>query len=184
MGSSDSLTIHPVLELTQGFQPKSVLDVGCGNGKYGFLFREILDMNYGRFQPDSWEVQIDGVDIFPEYKNPIHDHFYNNVYWEDWLEWIPARSYDMVFMGDVLEHFGQWEKALEKAQRIGKFVIVVCPNHDASIQQGALFGNPSEKHRVVLNPVVIGGKCVWANTKAFVSVCSDYKLDIHKGVLL
>jgi len=183
MPSSDSLTIHPVLRLIQGFKPKSILDVGFGNGKHGFLFREVLDMNLGRFQPDSWEVQIDGVDIFPDYKNPIHDYFYNNIYWEDWLTFAPLMTYDMVFMGDVLEHFEQWEQALVKAKLTGNIVIIVCPNHEESLVQGAIFGNEYETHRVVLTPAMVGEKCVWANTKSFITVCSQHKFNIDKGVI-
>lgn len=184
MPSSDSITIHPVLNLIRGFNPGSILDVGCGNGKYGFLFREILDLNYGRFHPDLWKIQIDGVEIFSEYKNPLHDYCYNTMYWQPWFDVVLKQQYDLIFMGDVLEHFKHWERALGKAKAAGKVVIVVCPNHDESLIQEPMFGNEYEDHKVMLDPSRVGGKCVWANTKAFISVCSNHKLEIDKGVII
>ncbi len=183
MPSSDSLTIHQVLKLVTGFNPTSILDVGCGNGKYGFLFREILDMNYGRFKPDEWTKRIDGVEIERKYQNPVHDYFYNKIYWGNWFD-LMVNKYDLVFMGDVLEHFDAWDTALNKGMEAGRVVICVCPNWDGSINQGALFGNEYEKHRVVLNPAMVGGKCVWANTKAFITVHSYEDVCVEKDVLL
>jgi hypothetical protein len=184
--SSDAMTIPQVLKLVSGFNPMSILDVGCGNGKYGFLFREVLDLNWGRFKREEWQVKIDGVEIEENYHNPIHDHFYNNVYWGEWVSMMTPKEYNIVFMGDILEHFddGVWEKALAKAMDIGRVVITVCPNWDGSINQGVLFGNEHEEHRVVLSPATLGGKCVWANTKAFITVHSYGDVCVEKDVLL
>lgn len=193
MPSSDSMTIHPVLKLVHGFQPKSILDVGCGNGKYGFLFREMLDWNYGRFEKNEWEIIIDGLDICSRYLSKIHDAVYNVVFWENWLkfsfDFSPKTTnsiYDLIFMGDVLEHFkeGEWQEALQKAMDHSKVVICVCPNWDGSINQGALFGNEHERHWVILNPHKVGGKCVWANSKAFITVHSKYDVCIERDVIL
>jgi len=185
MPSSDPITVPQVIKLVVGFNPSSILDIGCGNGRYGFLFREALDMNYGRMKPESWEKTIDGVEMIHDYRSPIHDCFYNKVYWEDWLKIDLEKKYDLVFMGDVLEHFieGLWQEALDKALYSGAVVICVCPNWDGSINQGAVFGNESEKHRVVLSPSKIGGKCVWANTKAFITINSLYDVCVERDVL-
>lgn len=187
MPSSDAITIPQVLKLVQEFKPNSILDVGCGNGKYGFLFREILDLNYGRFNPNEWQVDIDGVEIEPRYRNLIHDFFYNTIFWKDWLEFNSEQNYDLIFMGDILEHFedGKWENALAKAINQGTVVICVCPNWDGSINQGAVFGNEHERHMTVLSPYKIGGKCVWANTKAFITVHSRYEsVKVDRDALL
>ena len=186
MPSSDAMTIPVVLKLISALNPSSILDVGAGNGKYGFLFREVLDMNYGRFARDDWNIKIDGIELVKEYKNPIHDYFYNIFVWEDWLKVDIDYDYDLIFMGDVLEHFedGRWESALDKAKNNGNVVISVCPNWDGSIQQGAIFGHDSERHKTVLSPSRIGGKCVWANTKAFMTVHSQNDLIIGRDILI
>ena len=91
-------------------------------------------------------------------------------------------------MGDVLEHFGEgdWQRALMKAKQNSKFTIVVCPNWNGSIAQGAWGGNEYERHKVELSPGMVGGKCVFANSKAFICVfdnCGTGLLD-KRDVLL
>lgn len=186
MPSSDAITIPLVLKLVAGFRPKSILDVGCGNGKYGFLFREILDMNWGRMKSDDWEIRIDGVEITSDYYNPLHNYFYNHIFEDDWLRVEMNQKYDLIFMGDILEHFadGDWQIALQKAMDIGQVVIVVCPNWEGSINQGPVLGNECERHKTALSPAKIGGKCVWANTKAFITVHSIHNMDIGKDLLI
>ena len=77
MPSSDPQTIPKVLKLVELLQPKSILDVGCGNGRYGFLFREKLDWDWGRLQRDSWQTKIDAVEAEPGYISPVHQYVYN-----------------------------------------------------------------------------------------------------------
>ena len=168
-------------------KPKSILDVGCGNGKYGFLFREKLDWDNGRFRRKEWKVVIDGLDVYADYLTDIHTHIYNVCYAEDWLDFnIPCDyKYEMIFMGDVLEHFaeGDWQKALQKAKDHSLITICVCPNWEGSGQQGAWQGNKYEEHKVELSPKMVGGYCVFANTKAFITVHSE-KVGIGKDMLL
>ncbi len=172
MPSSDPITIPKVLKLVELLNPRSILDVGVGNGRYGFLFREILDWNYGRFLLPTWETIIDGVEVEPIYVTNVHNNIYNIVYTQEWMKFKPNKSYDLIFMGDVLEHFadGEWQKALEKAKVNSAITIVVCPNWTGSISQGAWGGNEYEKHRVELSPSIVGGRCVFANSKAFICV--------------
>lgn len=178
MPSSDPTTILPVLKLVEAIRPMSILDVGCGNGRYGFLFRETLDLNYGRLIQPEWEVVIDGIESENDYVTMVHHSVYNVVHVADWLKYEPNRKYDLVFMGDVLEHFpeGDWQKALQKAKDCGSYVIVVCPN--GLSEQGAWMGHESEIHRVTLDPAKVGGKCVFANSKCFINGFSNNGKDI------
>lgn len=161
--------------------PTTVLDIGAGNGKYGFLFREALDLDYGRFS--GWKTRIDAVEIESAYITPVHRYLYDNVYVEDWLTMTPDFTYDLVFMGDVLEHFKEWQRALLKAKRYGKNVIVVAPNWTGSIAQGAWMGFESERHCVELSPELVGGKCVFANSRCFIAVMGNGALE-HRDILL
>lgn len=170
MPSSDPITIPKVLKLVSELKPTSILDVGCGNGRYGYLFREILDMNHGRFKRQSWKTRIDAVEAEPTYFSPVHDFIYDNITVGDWMDMDVTVPYDLVFMGDVLEHFVEWQKALMKAKRYGLTTIVVAPNWKGSEEaQGAWRGHEYEAHRVELTPAMVGGRCLFANSKCFIS---------------
>ena len=118
MPASDHMTIPKVLSLVSALKPLSILDVGAGNGKYGFLFRESLDWNWGRLSPDTWQTTIDAIEIDKTYLTSIHYYIYDTVVQCDWLYYETERQYDMIFMGDVLEHWpdGLWQDALKKAK--------------------------------------------------------------------
>jgi len=188
MPSSDPITIPAVLKLVGLMHPKSILDVGCGNGRYGFLFREILDFNYGRLIQPTWEVKIDGLEIENRYITCIHGYIYNVVYTLDWLSFEPKINYDLIFMGDILEHFedGGWETALQKANANSLITMVVSPNWNGSGRQGEWHGFKNEKHRTELSPSKIGGRCVYANSKCFISIFDNAQLGIFedKNILL
>ena len=183
MPSSDPVTIPYVLKLVATLNPQSILEIGPGNGRYGFLFRETLDFNYGRFA--NWTTLIDAIEIEPDYIRALHDYIYNHIYIGDWLDIDIPRKYDLVFMGDVLEHFaeGDWQLALRKANQYGKSVIVVSPNWEGSSSQGAWQGYQNETHLSELSPSKVGGKCVFANSKSFICVFGDKRL-MNRDVLL
>jgi predicted TPR repeat methyltransferase len=77
--------------------PKRILDVGCGYGKYSVLLREYLD-------PDPI---VDGVEAWEPYvKNHGLKKLYSTLYVSDVLDLSQEvlDKYDMVMMGDVIEH--------------------------------------------------------------------------------
>lgn len=106
MPTSSIENISYSCDLIRKISPESILDVGCGFGKWGYLSREILDIAYGRYARDDWHVRIDGVEIFPAYLTPVHRHIYNNVIIGDAFEHIQhSGPYDLIIFGDVIEHF-------------------------------------------------------------------------------
>ncbi len=171
MPSSDPTSIPKVLAIVERVRPKSVLDVGPGNGRYGFLFREALDWNFARFKRDDWYHQIDCCEVDLEYVNGLHNQIYNKIYFGDFLTVQFEGRYGMVFMGDVLEHWreGDWQQALKKARQISDVTLIVSPNHKASISQGAWHGHEHETHHVILSPALVGGRCLYANSKLFIT---------------
>jgi len=181
--SSDPTTIPKVVSIIKTLMPRSILDVGCATGKYGLLFREYLDISYGRLDPADWEITIDAVEIDESYLTPVHDYIYENVWTTDWLYFSRTNVYDVIFMGDILEHWpeGKWQRALSKAKRLSKIVIVVCPNWQGSITQGSFYGHEQERHRVALTPEIVGGRCLFANSKQFITVFDTYELELLEG---
>ncbi|HDZ14394.1 hypothetical protein LCGC14_0993670 [marine sediment metagenome] len=183
MPSSDIAMIPKVISIVNAIDPKSILDIGMGNGRYGFLFRECLDWNYGRLDKRDRIIRIDGIDITDSYITDVHRTVYNNIIVSDWMEHEPSIPYGLIFMGDVLEHWpeGIWQKALTKAKRFSKFTIVVAPNWRGSIAQGEWHGHKYESHEVVLSPQSVGGKCLFASSKMFICVFDNNETGILEG---
>lgn len=169
MPSSDYTSIPKVLAVVDRIKPRSILDVGVGTGRYGFLFRETLDWNYGRFNREDWWTRIDGVEIDASYIMDHHKSLYSIIYNGDFNKVDLAGTYNLIFMGDVLEHWpnGEWHEALKKARLHSDVTLVVAPNHNGSLRQGAWRGHESERHHVVLSPEKVGGRCLFANSKFF-----------------
>lgn len=88
-------------------QPRSVLDIGAGMGKWGFLIREMLDWNAGRLDRDSWSTRIDGLDAHLA-NTPLFAWVYNDVREVNILDCSSdVEGYDLVLMSDVIEHIGK-----------------------------------------------------------------------------
>ena len=144
MPSSRYEVIPTVLDLVVAIQPKSILDVGIGAGKYGVLFREYLDIWKVDKPYNQRVVTIYGVEAFEEYDSVIWQ-VYDKVYTKnifDILDELP--SVDLLFLGDVIEHFTKEDgkKLLEKLDY--KYAIIVTPV--LVTDQSEVYNNPYEKH--------------------------------------
>jgi 2-polyprenyl-3-methyl-5-hydroxy-6-metoxy-1,4-benzoquinol methylase len=143
--------------------PHSILDIGCGFGKYGVLCREYLEF-WGTGRPHNkivdyteFKRRIDCIDAFPHYITSLHKFIYDNIYIEDITRSIatifttPGRAfhYDLVLMIDVIEHM----EKLDAKNVIGTIfknssttkIIISTPK--GNLPQGAVFSNPYEQHR-------------------------------------
>jgi hypothetical protein len=67
MPSSSWKHISKTIEQIWDISPTSVLDIGIGFGKWGFLLREYLEVCQGRYQKSEWCIKIDGIEIFEPY---------------------------------------------------------------------------------------------------------------------
>src|SRR6185503_6455462 len=154
MPSSRPNTIPTVIHLLRQLKPQSILDVGVGFGKWGHLFREYTDINEaerdpGRYQKKNWQVKIDGIEGHAAYLTDMHHYLYNEIHLGDASEWLKKVShYDLIFMGDVLEHFDKekgFEVLREAVVKANKAVIVSTPKYETD--QADLCGNELERHR-------------------------------------
>lgn len=107
MPTSPYAHLYSLVVYLDSLRPKSILDVGLGNGKLGFIARDLLDVMLGkRYHKSEWQLKIDGIEVFRDY---IQDHqraIYNEIYIGDASEIIDQLGqYDVIIMGDVLEHF-------------------------------------------------------------------------------
>ncbi|MEM9585946.1 MAG: hypothetical protein AAGA03_01590 [Planctomycetota bacterium] len=155
MPSSRPVAIPYVVDIVRQVTPNSILDVGVGFGKYGHLFREYTDIVASERQPERyerthWQCRIDGVEVFQNYLTPMHEYLYDHVYIGEAngvVTQIPDATYDMVWMGDVIEHFDKQVgiQVIQQAKRIAKKVVVLAtPNR--FVPQDALVENEHERH--------------------------------------
>ena len=137
-----------------------VLDVGCGIGHNGFIFREMFEIRYSRLKPKDWMHRIEAIEIFENYRNPVWDYAYDEVMIGDCLKVVPYledNKYDIIFATEILEHFEkeQMHSLLEKLIKkinVGGSIIVTIPvgEEKAVLEQKELFGNVYETHRSYL----------------------------------
>lgn len=166
MPTSYPSNIPAIIEIAASVSPDSILDVGPGYGKYGFLMRERVDDFRGR-------VRIDAVEVYQDYNDrtgtasshpgarEIYPSLYDNYQYWDYLKaarfWhhqepdersdsAPrAEGYDLILMVDVLEHWSPAEarEVLRLSLDIGRQILVSTP---VGYVQGESHGNEREAH--------------------------------------
>jgi SAM-dependent methyltransferase len=97
----------------------SVLDIGCGSGFIvNFLARRHPNIKF-----DAIDFS-DAIDYAREFSN---NNSINNITYikEDFLDWIPLQSYDVVICNGVLHHIPQYTTALQKLQSLTNSKVVI-----------------------------------------------------------
>ncbi len=148
MPTSDFHNISSVVALIYQLQPSSVLDIGCGFGKYGVLIREYLDVWNERLTPDSWRTNLVGIEACERYRNPILDYVYSKVHYGEAQTVVPTLgNFDVVLIADVIEHLEKKDarKLVEECFARSPVVIVSTPLEFSP--QRDLLGNTYEVHR-------------------------------------
>lgn len=147
MPSSQFGQISPLAWLIQELDPQSVLDIGPGFGKYGFLAREYLELWFRTTDYAKRTRRIDAIEVFGPYVTPLQRSIYDEIHIGDAIEVLPQlASYDLVLLIDILEHLDKPDgiRLLTASLQKGTFVIVSTPKNPAP--QGAHFGNVHERH--------------------------------------
>lgn len=186
MPTSDLSQVIKIMELILMIQPKSLLDVGVGFGKYGFLAREYLELWDGSNHYNDWKRRIDGIEIFPKYLTPVHDYIYNNIYIGNALEILPTLSdkYDLIILIDIIEHFTREEglTLIKAAIEHGKNVLISTPKHMAI--QGSAFGNPFETHKFQWKKTSFDNfdaKYLIKDRNSIIIIIGEYASKLHKA---
>lgn len=141
--SSDPMIIPVVLPLIDASE---ILDVGCGKGKWGYIFR----VDCQSFSPvKSSPSLIVGVDIFLPYIKYVKHHLVYDHVVLCVATYLPfkEKSFPIVFAGEVLEHMSKsdGEKMLIELERVSsRRVIVTTPL--LSFEQTEICKNPYQKH--------------------------------------
>ena len=173
MPTSNYAQITTITEIISRVNPPSILDVGVGFGKYGFLAREYLELWDEKNEYDKWKYRIDGIEVFKEYLTPMHDFIYDHIYIGNALKILPdiKHEYDLILLIDVLEHFDYKDGVdiLDACVKTGRNILISTPK-DIGYQgtncvkcRGTHFENKYETHRFQwearhfkkYNPVII-----------------------------
>ncbi len=138
--------IETIVDLMVRLQPRSVLDVGIGNGLYGLLTRQYVGGS-GPFAGDG--LRVDGIEIFEGYLTDVQRTIYDEIRVGDALDIlpsIPSGSYDLALGLDVIEHLPdpRGMDLLRQLRRVAAHCILTSPRGE--FPQGALFGNVHETH--------------------------------------
>ncbi|MCX5770849.1 MAG: hypothetical protein NTZ09_11335 [Candidatus Hydrogenedentes bacterium] len=155
MPVSTSVHLTHCLERICSMRPRSVLDVGCGFGLWGFLCREYLDVWCGRVSPAQWQVRIDGIEVFEPYIQAHQRAVYSNILIKDVREAVKhIDDYDLIIAGDVIEHLDKPDgEAMVEAlyNKARKALLINIPLGDGWDHPEA-HGNPAELHRSRWHP--------------------------------
>jgi hypothetical protein len=111
MATSYSSQISAIVHLISTLKPTTILDIGKGFGKYGFLLHEYYGIdNSVRPNPthslaEQSRIAIDAVECNPNYLWPHLTQFYRQVF-SDRIETLykSLPRYDVILMADVIEH--------------------------------------------------------------------------------
>lgn len=147
--------VPAVLEEVQRLNPRTVMELGVGFGKWGVLVREVLDAWHGRCSPDQWLSKIYGVEVFDRYRNPAWE-VYDRIDIYDFGVTPHARFdlsyFDLALMMDSLEHLTPevGRPFLADLVAHNKHVIISVPN-GLMRQDEAVFGNEHERHLWTFN---------------------------------
>ncbi len=98
---------HRVVEECMKFNPKSVFEFGCNNGKNLTLFPK--------------EVKLCGIDVNPD----VLKHPCTHVGDEKYLEYFIDNAFDVVFTCSVLNHIPFIEDIVRDLKRISKHTVSI-----------------------------------------------------------
>ena len=152
--------MHTIVEDVDSLSPLSILDVGVGFGKWGFLFREALDVKRGRLGREDWDVVIDGVEVFEQYIQPHQRFLYDTIHVGDICELVSTLgTYDLVFMSDVLEHIDKLDALClldELRDKCRWFALVVPMGDNWYTRNKRDHDNEREMHISMWHPADFG----------------------------
>jgi len=148
MPTSDPHNISPILSVMRGLEPKRILDVGCGFGKYGVLLREYFDIWQERLDPAQWQLHLEGIEAFERYHNPIHDYVYNKVHFGEAQGVVGGLGkFDVVLIADVIEHLEEAEAVALTRDCLAHAPVLIVSTPREFYPQGDLCDNQYEVHR-------------------------------------
>lgn len=149
MPTSQWTQIGVIVDALVRLAPRSVLDVGVGHGKWGFLAREYLEIFPGKVAYGTRTIRVEGIEAHEPYLGPVHEQTYDLIHRGEAaavLPTLPDGAFDVVLLIDILEHMTReiGLAVLRDAQRVGRVVIVSVPRDFK--ERDEFLGNRYEQH--------------------------------------
>lgn len=177
IGTSTVYSTIFVVECLRSIKPRSILDVGCGWGRWGFLAREFLELWEQRYDRADWEVDITALDIHAGTWTPVHDFVYDRHLTQDVRTWGPGGlgspdRFDVTVITDVLEHMTRQESftVVDNLLDVSDNVILGTPVGTSWPERGGTSDNPHEAHLQFWNPDDLRR---WKNVRTMLVVTED-----------
>jgi len=144
--------IKPILEAVIEINPKRVLDIGAGFGKYGVLIREALMSNRagkGDLIPvDDIFIECMETSRYFYDRRMLHD-IYNNCILTDarTFTFLDGDKWDIVLLIDVVEHMSKEDgiALIKKFKDNGSKVLISTPK-DVYFYKEDYYGKDCPKH--------------------------------------
>jgi hypothetical protein len=134
----------------------SVLDIGVGFGKWGFLSREYIytwkkDLTLLEYR-NYKDFKVDAIEIFKDIITPLQNEIYNEIYLGCATEIInEVDDYDLIILGDIIEHLSKEDGMILLDKCIKKSMYTILSTPIIFNEGRDVLGNEHEKH-----------KCVWS----------------------
>lgn len=150
MPSSASESIPYLIEFVRKNRPNlsTVLDVGVGFGKDGFLLREYYEAKeHHRYQPKDWKLKITGVEIFEPYISDLQRSIYTEIIIGDVFAVLAKLGkFELAILGDVIEHLPKEDgfKLIHELFNHVEDIIIVTPK---GLKEHSDEDNPYEEHK-------------------------------------
>ncbi len=128
MPTSSPDQINEIMQLILRLKPESILDIGIGFGKYGFLCREYLDGHFGNDSASNHRKRIDGIEINEKYVTPLQKQIYDDIHVGQARDIIPKLDsyYDVILLINILEYLSHEDglELINMCRKRGRNVII------------------------------------------------------------
>ncbi len=178
MPTSQWSQIGVIVDALVRLEPRAVLDVGVGHGKWGFLAREYLEVFPGKVPYGARTVRVEGIEAHEPYLGATHERIYDRIHRGEAADVLPTLadgSFDVVLLIDILEHMSREVglAVLGHATRVGRVAIVSVPRDFK--ERDEFLGNRYEQHVTPWSMAELraaGARTFLVNPASYVAVMS------------
>jgi len=136
--------ISTILSVVKNVNPKKIIDIGPGMGKYGLLIREQYlssKAESGELMPED-DIIIDAIEdtkYFLDFRDKLIYFVYDKVFSDSVFDWkiiFEEKKYDLVLLIDTIEHWKK-EKTIELINEIVKYsnILISTPKRVGMYKQ-------------------------------------------------